>query len=169
MTWFAAKRARTLLAAGTVVLGLAAGAVAFWSATGSGEATTVLGSPNQLTLTSGTPQNQLSPGNAANVTAVATNSNPYFVTIDSLALDTADGTAGFDVDGGHSACDLSAIHFTPQDAPVSVFGPGWRVPPKVGDTDGTLPIELSDALVMDSDAANSCQGATFTVHLIAGN
>lgn len=168
MTRYATKRARALLLATTVTLGLAAGALAFWMANGSGEASAVLGSPAQLTLSEGTPQHQLSPGHAADVTAVATNSNPYFVTIGSLALATSHGTAGFEVDTGHGACGLSAIHFTAQAAPVGIFGPGWRVPPKVGDVDGTLPIELKDALTMDADAANACQGASFTVHLDAG-
>jgi hypothetical protein len=99
---------------------------------------------------------------------VATNSNPYFVTIPSLALATDHGTAGFDVDAGHSGCDLSAIHFTPQPAPIGIFGPGWRVPPKVGGTNGTLSIVLSGALEMDADAESACQGASLTVHLDAG-
>jgi hypothetical protein len=163
------NRTRVLLATATVAVGLAAGAFAFWMATGSGTATTVLESPNQLTLTVGTPQPQLVPGESSNVAVVATNSNPYFVTFTSLALNTSEGTSGFDVDAAHSGCDLSVIHFVPQPPPVGIFGPGWRVPPRVAETDGVLTFELSGALSMDADAPNACQGADFTVYLVAGS
>jgi hypothetical protein len=166
-------RPRAQILAATIALALAAGAVAFWMASGSGEARTVLGSPQQITLTAGIPQQQLAPGlapgRASSVAVVATNPNPYFVTFTSLALDAGAGTGGFDVDAGHSGCNLAAIHFTPQPPPVGVFGPGWRVPPKVASTDGTLAFELSGALSMDEDAANACQGAELTVHLVAGS
>jgi hypothetical protein len=168
MTRLTKNRPRAMLIAAAAAVGITAGAFGFWMANGSGEATTVLGSPDQLTLSEGTQQGQLSPGRDANVHTVATNNNPYFVTIGSLALDTAAGTAGFDVDAGHSGCDLSAIHFTPQPAPVGIFGSGWRIPPKVASDEGTLTIELSGALAMDADAADACQGASFTIHLVAG-
>jgi hypothetical protein len=163
------NRPRALLIAATVAVGIASGAFAFWMGTGSGEATTVLESPEQLTLEAGTAQALLAPGDASSVAVLATNPNPYFVTFTSLALDTGEGTGGFDVDAGHSGCDLSVIHFAPQPPPVGIFGPGWRVPPRVASTDGTLAFELSDALSMDADAANACQGADFTVHLVAGS
>jgi hypothetical protein len=162
------NRGRALLVVATVTAGLAAGAFAFWMGSGSGTATTVLGSPEQLTLTTGTAQAQLAPGGASSVAVVATNPNPYFVTFTSLALKTDEGVGGFDVDAGHGGCDPSVLHFAPQPPPVGVFGPGWRVPPKVASTEGILEFELSDALSMDADAANACQGATFTVHLVAG-
>jgi hypothetical protein len=169
MRWLTKNRAGALLLAATVAVGLAAGAFAYWSSTGSGDATTELGSPEQLILAAqSTSQEQLVPGDTSNVTVLATNPNPYFVTLTYLALDTSQGTGGFDVDGGHSGCDLSKVHFVPQDPPVGIFGPGWRVPPKVDTTDGTLSIEISDALSMDIDAANACQGADFIVHLAAG-
>jgi hypothetical protein len=168
MRWLARNRAGALLVTATVVVGLAAGAFAYWMSTGSGEATTELGSPEQLTLETASSQSQLVPGETSNVTVLATNANPYFVTITYLALDTAQGTGGFDVDAGHSGCDLSAIHFVPKDPPVGIFGPGWRVPPRVGSTDGTLSIEIGDALSMDEGAVNACQTADFTVHLAAG-
>jgi hypothetical protein len=163
------SRAGALLLAATVAIGLAAGAFAYWMSTGSGGATTVLGSPEQLTLQAqASSQSQLVPGDTASVTALATNPNPYFVTITNLALDTGQGTNGLDVDAAHSGCGLSAIHFVPKDPPVGIFGPGWRVPPSVGATDGRLEIELGDALTMDRTALNACQGADFIVHLTAG-
>jgi hypothetical protein len=169
MRWLTKNRAGALLLAATVALGLAAGAFAYWMSTGSGEATTVLESPEQLTLEAQTSsQRQLVPGDTSSVSVLATNPNPYFVTITSLTLNAGAGTAGLDVDAGHSGCDLSKIHFTSQDPPVGIFGPGWRVPPKVDTTDGTLSIEIGDALSMDANAPNACQGADFTIHLAAG-
>jgi hypothetical protein len=163
------NRAGALLVTATVVVGLAAGAFAYWMSTGSGEATTQLGSPEQLTLQAqGSSQDQLIPRDTSSVTIRATNPNPYFVTLTYLALDTSQGTGGFGVDAGHSGCDLSFVHFVPQDPPVGIFGPGWRVPPKVDTTDGTLSIELADALSMDAGAPNACQGADFTIHVAAG-
>jgi hypothetical protein len=159
-------RGRGLLLAALVTagVGIASGAFAYWMAPASGTATTVLGSPEQLTLGPGTAQAQLSPGSDASVAVVATNQNPYFVQIASLALDTASGTGGFDVDAGHSGCDLSTLHFAAADN----AGAGWRVPPKVAAVDGTRPIDLAQALSMDAGAGAACQGATFTVHLMAG-
>lgn len=153
-----------LLVAATIAVGISAGAFGYWKAAGSGSATTVLESPDQLTLGPATPQAQLTPGGDAGVAAIATNTNPYFVEIDSLVLDTAAGTGGFDVDAGHSGCGLSVLHLAPQDN----GGSGWRAPPRVAATDGTLTIDLSGALTMDADAANACQGASFTIHLKAG-
>ena len=163
------NRAGALLVIATVAMGVAAGAFAYWMSTGSGEATTQLGSPEQLTLQAqASSQSQLVPGDTSNVTVLATNPNPYFVTITFLALDTSQGTGGFDVDAAHSGCNLSAVHFVPKNPPVGIFGPGWRVPPKVGSTDGTLSIEVGDALTMDMAALNACQSADFTIHLAAG-
>jgi hypothetical protein len=159
-----AKRLRVLLIASTVVAGLAAGAFAFWMGSGSGSADAIVGSPDQLTLSAGAPDGQLVPGDVSSVAVVATNPNPYFVTIYSLALDSG----GIDVDSGHSGCSTSAIHFVPKPAPVGIFGPGWRIPPRVDTTDGTLAFTIPGALTMDTGAANACQGATFIVHLIAG-
>ena len=166
---FARDRTRGLLIAAVAAIGLVAGALAYWVGPGSGTATTIVPSPEQLVVGEGTPQASLAPGRDASVALVTTNPNPYFVTIDALDLDTTaeDGVAGFEVDTGHSGCDLSALHFVPQPPPIGIFGPGWRVPPKVADTDGVLAIELAGALTMDADADNACQGADFTVHLVA--
>lgn len=164
MTRFTHNRAWAFLLVAAVIAGLAAGAFAYWMGAGSGSATTVVGSPEQLDLGPGTPSAQLIPSDTSSVTAIATNPNPYFVQIGSLTLDTTAGTGGFDVDVAHSGCDTAALHFAPQDN----GGGGWRVPPMVDAIDGTQAIDMGDALSMDAGAANACQGASFTVHLIAG-
>lgn len=149
------------IAAG-LAAGLAAGVIAYWSGSGSGSATTVLADAQSLTFAPGTPTAQLYPGDDASVSIVATNPNPYFVGIGSLVLDTDDGEP-FVADATHSGCDVSVLSFIAQDN----GGAGWQVPPRVGATDGTLTIDMSSAMAMSIEAADACQGATFTVHLEA--
>jgi hypothetical protein len=152
----------TVAAAG-VALAIAGGAFAFWSGTGDGSAQTRLGDPQPLALSAGTPSALLYPGEDVSVSVVATNPNPYLVHIASLALDAKDGTGGFDVDTGHSACDVSSLAFATQ----SNNATGWTVPPKSGSADGALPIDMDGALSMGANGSNACQGAVFTVHLLA--
>jgi hypothetical protein len=137
-------------------------ASAYWTGTGSGDGTTVLPDVQSLTLERGIPAAQLYPGGEATVEVVATNPNATFVEIGSLALDPDRGVP-FEVDGGHSGCNVSALSFTTQDN----GGAGWQVPPRAGSTDGSLDIDLPAALKMNGAAANACQDATFTVHLKA--
>jgi hypothetical protein len=143
---------------------LSATATAFWNGGGSGSGQAVLASPSALTLTAGTPTTLLHPGGAAVVATIATNPNTYPVHIGSLSRDAASGTNGYDVDAGHSACGVSKIGFFSQDN----GGAGWTIPPKAGSVDGSLAIAMADSLVMNASAADACQGATFTVHLVAG-
>jgi hypothetical protein len=157
-----ARRAVGALLAIAVVAGLAGGALAFWSGSGSGDARTVLPEPLPLSFSPGMPTAQLYPGGVASVAVVARNPNAYFVQLQSLELD---GSAGepFAVDAGHSGCDVAALSFTTQDN----GGLGWRVPPRIGDTDGALTVDMAAAMQMTTEAADACQGATFTVHLRA--
>jgi hypothetical protein len=160
-------RSRTRRAVGalltiTVAGGLAGGAFAFWSGSGNGDATTVLPQPLPLTFGAGAPTAQLYPGGAAGVAIVARNPNAYFVQLQSLQLDTGSGPS-FVADAGHRGCDVSALTFTTQDN----GGRGWRVPPRIADSDGALTIDMAAAIQMSADAADACQGATFTVLLWA--
>ena len=155
----------TLLILGmAIIAGSATNAFGFWSSLGSGSSETQLGDPHSLVMTPGTASAQLYPGGSATVTTVAANSNPYPVHIRSLSLDPTTGSNGFEVDGGHATCDLSALSYTFQNND----GNGWTVPPKAGDTDGTLPINTPSAVGMGIGASDACQGASFTVHLVAG-
>ena len=156
------KRTGALLIAIAIAAGLVAGAIAYWSANGSGNATTVLADTQSLSLEPGIPTAQLYPGGDASVAIVATNPNPYFVSIGSLVLDNGGGEP-FVADTAHSGCDVSVLSFVTQDN----GGEGWQVPPRAGATDGTLTIDMPSAMAMSSAAANACQGATFTVHLQA--
>jgi hypothetical protein len=93
------------------------------------------------------------------------NSNTTALIMGSLALDSTQGASGFAVDAAHAACATSTLSFSPQ----TNAGAGWNVPAMVGTTNGTLAITLPDALHMSVDAANACQGAQFTVYMVAGS
>ncbi|WP_375479484.1 hypothetical protein [uncultured Jatrophihabitans sp.] len=159
-------RARSLIAALAVaaLVGVAVVAHAYWSGAGHGTGAATTGSALAVTLTSGTPTDTLYPGGQAAVETVATSPNDTAVIIASLTLDTAQGAGGFAVDSGHAGCAVSSLSFTTQ---INA-GAGWRVPARVGGTDGTLAITLPNALTMSVDAVDACQGAQFTVYLSAG-
>ena len=160
----ARKPSRRLLMALTLVFALAfaAMAVGYWSATGSGTATTRLPDQLALTLSPATPDDPIAPGGVADVSVVVSNPNPFQVHMGSFVLDDDEG-AQFSVDLAHNGCDVSALTFTAQ----TNAGAGWDIPPKVGSQDGTLVVQLRDALAMSNAAANACQGATFAITLDA--
>jgi hypothetical protein len=158
---------RTVLTVAAAIILLAGGsgvAYAYWDAGGIGAALGGTGTTVPITLSAGTPTAGLVPGSNASVVLTATNPNAAAVHVTSLTLDPTQGTSGFSVDGAHGGCTLSALSFTTQ----TNGGSGWEVPGKVGSTNGTLSITLPAALAMATSAANACQGATFTVYLLAG-
>jgi len=157
------RRATAVGATMVIVLGVATAAFAYWSGAGSGAGDAAAGTAQPLTVTAGTTTAQLHPGSQADVALVVSNPNPFTARVGSLTLDTSQGTGGYAVDGAHSGCGLSALTFTPQ----TNGGNGWYVPPKVGATDGSLSIDLSNALSLAANAGAACQGATVNVYLTA--
>ncbi len=135
-------------------------ASAYWAGSGNGAGSANTGTTQAVTLSPGTPTAQLYPGGQAAVALSIANPNPGSVRIGSLSLDTSLGTGGFAVDGAHSACGVASLTFAPQ----TNGGAGWTVPGA-----GSLPVTLAGALSMNGNAANACQGATFTVYLQAGS
>jgi hypothetical protein len=75
------------------------------------------------------------------------------------SLDTTQGTAGFAVDGAHAGCGLASLTFTTQ----TNGGAGWTIP-----AGGSSALSLANSLSMNANAANACQGASFTVYLKVG-
>lgn len=145
-----------------VFLVLAGGmAYAYWSGSGGGSGSSSTGGSAPVTLSPAAAAADLYPGGVTSVALTVTNPNNSPVRIGSLALDTAQGAGGFDVDGGHRGCAVSALSFTTQTT-------GWTVPANAGGTNGTLAVTLAGALAMSPSAANACQGANFTVYLVAG-
>lgn len=152
---------RTMICCAFVFVGLAAGgaAVAYWATSGAGNGTARSGVSPVIDLTAGTAVGDLFPGGTATVSTIAANPAPSSGRIGSLALNTAQGMGGFTISGAPN-CAGSAFSFTTQ----TNNGAGWTVP-----GNSTLTIALSSAISLSSTAANACQGATVTVHLIAGS
>ena len=140
-------------------------AFAFFSSTGTGSGTgSTASSAQAVTIAGGTATSPLVPGGNGDVSVTIGNPNNFSVHVSSLVLDTSQGTNGFDVDGGHSGCDVSTLGYTTQNN----SGSGWDIPAKVGSTNGSLPIDLANAISMGTDAAQACQNADFTVYLKPG-
>lgn len=156
-----ATRRRASLVALLILAALATTGVAsaYWVGSGNGAGSADTGTTQAVTLSPATPTAQLYPGGQAAVEVSVTNPNPGSVRVGSLSLDTTQGTGGFAVDGAHSACGVASLTFTPQ----TNGGAGWTVPGA-----GSLPITLAGSLSMNTSAANTCQGASFTVYLQAG-
>jgi hypothetical protein len=154
-------RAKLLLAI-VAALVVAGGAAAYLLVGGSGSGSANAGTAQQVTITAGTPSTPLYPGDSGDVAAVISNPNSASVKINSLVLDTSQGTSGYSVDGGHSGCtNLSTIlTYTSQNN----SGSGWLVPANPSN----FTIDLSEAISMSTSAVSACQGATFTVYLKAG-
>jgi hypothetical protein len=144
------------LAALVACLALSAGALAWWSTGGGGAG----GGPAdaaaaKVSITAGSASPTLLPNGApsGDVSATITNPNSYAVHLPQLALDGATGSGGFS--GNASGCALSF-------ATQTNGGAGWDVP-----ASGSLDVILTSALTMGTAAADTCQGLTFTVYLVA--
>jgi hypothetical protein len=148
-----------LIATVLFVLLAAGSATAYWAVSGAGSGSGDTGTAQAVTLSPATPTAGLFPGGQASVVLTVTNPNAFSVKVGSLSLDTGQGTGGFAVDGGHSGCVLSTLSFTTQ----TNAGAGWTV-----SASGNLSVTLTNALSMTTAAANTCQGASFTVYLAAG-
>jgi len=146
-----------------VILAVPIGGVtyAYWRGSGAGSGSATTGTTTAVTLSPGTPSASLYPGGTANVVLTISNPNVSLVQIGSLTLDTTrgQGSSGFSVDAGHSACLAPALTFTSQ----TNGGLGWTVA-----ASGNLQVTLSGTLSMGLNSASNCQGATFTVFLSAG-
>jgi hypothetical protein len=139
---------------------LVAGSLAYaaWSVNGSGTGAASAASSLNLTLTPGSPSTALYPGASGDVATSIANPNPFPVHVTSIAIDTAQGSNGFAVDGGHSGCNIATLSFSAQ----TNGGSGWDIP-----ANGSLDVDAANAISMGSGANDSCQGAAFTVYLTA--
>jgi len=149
-----------LPAAVAVAAGLVAAVsvFAYSSGSGLGFGSGSVDSSQPVTITPGTAVDALYPGESADVVATIANPNGFAIHVPSLDLDTAGGTdGGFSVDAGHPGCNLASLGF---DGPQTNGGGDFVVP-----ASGTLSVDLTGAVSMDTSATNACQGATFTVYL----
>jgi hypothetical protein len=150
-----------MIAAATLVVGgsLVGVAIAAWTTGGSGSGQATAGTAATLTITPGSPTSSLYPNGSADVAATISNPNPYKVHISSLSF------GAVTVDAGHSSCNASSSVTGASSATNG--GAGWDVPAKSGSTNGSLNVDVANAISMDNTANDACQGATFTVALTA--
>jgi hypothetical protein len=150
------KKKRVVLVVALTVAATAIGvAIAAWTTGGSGSGAAQAGSAVSMTISAGTPSSSLYPGGSADVAATISNPNPYPVHVSSIALGAVAASGG---------CNTGSITVTsPQTNGVS----GWDVPARVGAVNGSLNVDLANAIAMDNTATDACQGATFTVALTA--
>jgi hypothetical protein len=147
-----------------VLMVFSGAAYAYWGSSGNGGGSGTTGTSEAVILSPGSPTAQLRPGGRANVVLDISNPNTSPVEIASLVLDTSQGVGGYGVDAGHSDCTPGSLDFTSQ----TNGGAGWTVPGRAGAVNGTRAVSLTDAIFMQLNAANACQGAHFTVYLKAG-
>lgn len=155
------SRKRLVGLAVSAVIGVSvAGAAAYaaWTVNGSGSGTASATSAVALTLSAGSPQSSLYPGGSADVDTSVQNSNPFPVHVSSIAIDTTQGSNGFDVDAGHNGCNVGSLSFTTADN----GGSGWDIP-----ANSSIDVDAQNAIAMSTGANDSCQGASFTVYLTA--
>jgi hypothetical protein len=152
-----------ILAIVVVTIGGASVAYSYWSGLGGGTGVGLTGTTAPLALSPGAATATLLPGGQSGVVLSMANPNPVGEKVSSLVLDPAQGTGGFGVDPAHGGCTLTSLSFSTQ----TNGGAGWTVPAKVGAVNGTLVVTLAAALSMSTAAVNACQGATFTVYLLA--
>jgi hypothetical protein len=160
---FRRRRVRALAGVAATLL-VAGSAFGFWTGIGSGSGSGGAAGSLAVSLSAGATDGRLYPGGSTDVALKIENPNPYSIRVGSLSLDVGQGSGGFEVDGAHGGCAVSALSFTTQ----TNSGAGWLVAPRVGSTDGSLNVDLPNALAMDVGASTACQGASFSVHLVAG-
>src|SRR6476619_7013862 len=156
---FGSKKTRAIVILALVIAGSVIGvASAAWTTGGSGSGQASAGTAASMSISAGTPSSSLYPTASADVAAVISNPNPYKVHVSSIAL------GAISVDGGHSGCNTGSVSVT---SPQDNSGSGWDVPAKSGAVNGTLNVDMANAISMSNAANDSCQGATFTVALTA--
>ncbi|WP_140425516.1 hypothetical protein [Cryobacterium sp. N21] len=156
-----------ILAGVFFMIAMSLGGVAYslWSASGRGNGTAAAGTTLPVTLRYATPAATLYPGSATTVVLRATNPNDFVTHIGSISLDTSRGSSAIVADSAHSACATSALSYSVQTNGTA----GWNVPAQANAVPGSLAISLPNALAMSAGAASACQGASFTVYLVAGS
>lgn len=156
------RRRRSVVGAASIVLALT-GAVAavayFLSGTGSGTATT--GSISGLTISNGTSAALLLPGGSTALNVLVSNANSSALGINTITLDTAQGTGGFSIDAAHvtAGCSVASAALT-----FATQTTGWTVAAGAS----SAPLALgTNPLSMGASAPSACQGASISVFLKA--
>jgi hypothetical protein len=159
MTRFITRR-KLAAAAGVTAVGLG-GMIAYaaWTTSGSGSGTVSARSASALVVADGHVSNTLYPNGTADLVVTVNNPNAYNVNVTSivqgaLASGSATTAAISDNAGG---CTASTVTYTPPAGGVNfVVGAG-----------ATYTVTLHNVISMSNGAEDACQGATFTVPVIA--
>lgn len=132
---------------------LAAGAAfAYFTATGSGTGTATAGTVS-LSLTVAAPAGQLFPGGTVNVTiGVKNTSSSASLTITALKQDPDRRTTI--TTAGQGSCDPTVVSFTDTTVPTGAIAAGASA-------------NATGTVNMTADALNGCQGAVFSIPLLA--
>src|SRR6476661_9657842 len=134
------KKTRAIVILALVIAGSVIGvAIAAWTTGGTGSGQASAGTATAMTISAGTPSTNLYPTASADVAAVISNPNPYKVHVSSIAL------GAISVDGGHSGCNTGSVSVT---SPQDNSGSGWDVPAKSGAVNGTLNVDMANAISM---------------------
>jgi hypothetical protein len=152
------RKKMVLLAVLALALTAIGVAIAAWTTGGSGSGQASAGTAVSMSISAGTPSSNLYPTGSADVAAVVSNPNPYKVQVSSIAL------GAISVDAGHSGCNTASVSVT---SPQNNGGSGWTVPAASGGVNGSLNVDMANAISMSNAANDFCQGATFTVALTA--
>lgn len=141
---------------GALILG-AGVAYAAWNTTGTGTGAAASGAVQALTLTSGTVSgNLLFPNGNGDVVIVVSNPNPFNVSVDQLTLPVTAATAV-----SNAPCNTGGTGVTWAYTTKSLSG--VIVAKKVGATNGTLTLTLTNGAAMSNASDTSCQSTTFTM------
>jgi len=157
MTRFVTRRK---LAAAAATSALAIGglvAYAAWTTSGSGTGSVAARSASALVVGDGTTSTTLYPNGKADLTVTLQNTNDYNVDVTSIAQGAlVSGSASpVAVSDNHNGCTAADVTFTP---PTVDFVIGAHT---------TYTLTLTNAVSMSNSAEDACQGATFTVPVIA--
>jgi hypothetical protein len=142
-----ARRSSAVAATTVGLLGLGV-AFAAWTSTGEGSGAVNAAQAQALTVNV-TNVNGLYPTGSVDVPFTVTNPNPYAVTLNTVSLKSVS------VDAAHSTCATSVI-----------TGPAKTVSMVAAGNGGTS-VSQNFTVSMSNAATDACQGATFTVTLLA--
>lgn len=146
------KRTAAVVAASALAVGGAGAAWAAWTLTGTGTTTAKAASVVPLTVDS-VEVVGLSPGNKSDVKLIAKNPNSFPVQITNIDITSIVGPTG---------CPGSNVSEQTNYVPPA---PELKIDAAVGGTPGQKAITLTNAIKMDTNAAQACAGAVFTVNL----
>ena len=149
------RKTKRFAAASAIVLGAMGVGIAFaaWTANGTGSGSAAAINGEDISAEEVTVDPQLYPGAFGDLELVIKNPNPYAVEVTEIN----NRGVGFPITADDLDCNAAAsVSFT--DASDT-----WIVPAADENGDGELAVTLDDAVYMNNDANDDCQGATFTV------